>query len=140
MYHTRTGSRGWQAMFTIGFFRSVLIFVGALPPSIVPTTTATKHKRPSAKIYLDLLIHEKVREVGTQTCHTHSFRESKKHNRLEWSHCEMDFCIRGNVLTSLLRRVQDTSLLRFKVTRPNCTILKHQTVIKKRKLKVVFST
>lgn len=36
---TRTGSRGWQARLTIGFFRSVFIFVGAFPPSTVPTTS-----------------------------------------------------------------------------------------------------
>jgi hypothetical protein len=36
---TNTGRRGWQARLTIGFLRSVFIFVGGLPPSTVPTTT-----------------------------------------------------------------------------------------------------
>lgn len=35
---TNTGRRGWQARLTIGFLRSVFIFVGGLPPSTVPTT------------------------------------------------------------------------------------------------------
>lgn len=37
--YTRTGWRGWHARLTIGFFKSVFIFVGALPPSTVPTTS-----------------------------------------------------------------------------------------------------
>lgn len=39
---TKTGSRGWQARLTIGFFKSVFIFVGAFPPSTVPTTSPKK--------------------------------------------------------------------------------------------------
>lgn len=40
---TKTGSRGWQARLTIGFFKSVFIFVGTLPPSTVPTTSRAQH-------------------------------------------------------------------------------------------------
>lgn len=39
---TKTGRRGWQARFTIGFFRSVFILVGAFPPTTVPTTSPEK--------------------------------------------------------------------------------------------------
>ena len=42
---TRTGSLGWQARLTTGFFKSVLIFVGDLPPSTVPTTSCVEKEK-----------------------------------------------------------------------------------------------
>lgn len=64
-----------------------------------------------------------------ETCHTHPAMKTKKHYGLKRSQGKMHFCFWWNLLCSLFRRMQHTSLLRVEITGSNCTILQKRKPI-----------